>query len=307
MLNDTQFVQESIAINLYYLRTLREFCLNLQTSLIAFQTTYIKEAEEIALLCEDIGNEITSFANGLVSQKALEYNIYVTDYTLECERLTEKLFNVKIDSNITKREQNLKGGNPTSVSNEIKEIMKRINDTAYDLANRFLTLSRKILDGINSNELFSYSYIALIEFMIYDTELFKTGLERLINQAQIDPSSVVNYEFYFNNSMKSISIFIKKLVDPKNTQISNEANWFENEFNKREEEYKVTALTPENQKNLTEKEEILVGEFHNFMEKCIEECLTRQAYFIIEPIFLDNMLTQINFFRYLLNYNRENQ
>ncbi len=307
MLNDTQFVQESIAINLYYLRTLREFCLNLQTSLIAFQTTYIKEAEEIALSCEDIGNEITSFANGLVSQKALEYNIYVTDYTLECERLTEKLFNVKIDSNITKREQNLKGGNPTSVSNEIKEIMKKINDTAYDLANRFLTLSRKILDGINSNELFSYSYIALIEFMIYDTELFKTGLERLINQAQIDPSSVVNYEFYFNNSMKSISIFIKKLVDPKNTQISNEANWFENEFNKREEEYKVTALTPENQKNLTEKEEILVGEFHNFIEKCIEECLTRQAYFIIEPIFLDNMLTQINFFRYLLNYNRENQ
>ena len=34
MLNDVDYVQESIAINLYYLRTLREFCLNIQTSLI---------------------------------------------------------------------------------------------------------------------------------------------------------------------------------------------------------------------------------------------------------------------------------
>ena len=39
-----------------------------------------------------------------------------------------------------------------------------------------------VLDEITSNEIFSYSYITLTEFMIYHTELFKTGLERLIKQ-----------------------------------------------------------------------------------------------------------------------------
>ena len=256
MLNDVDYVQESIAINLYYLRTLREFCLNIQTSLIPFQTAYIKEAESIALECEALGSQIASFASGLVSSDALDYQIYVTNYTLECEELTEKLFNVQINTDITKKELELKPGNPTSVSSELKKIMEDINNEAYNLADRFVTLSRKVLDGMTSNEIFSYSYI---------------------------------------------------LVDPKNSQISNEANWFENEFTKREEAYKVTALTPENQKNLTEKESILVGEFHNFMEKCIRELLTRNAYFIIEPIFLDNMYTQINFFQYILNYNKKNQ
>lgn len=307
MLNDVDYVQESIAINLYYLRTLREFCLNIQTSLIPFQTAYIKEAESIALECEALGSQIASFASGLVSSDALDYQIYVTNYTLECEELTEKLFNVQINTDITKKELELKPGNPTSVSSELKKTMEDINNKAYNLADRFVTLSRKVLDGMTSNEIFSYSYITLTEFMIYDTELFKTGLERLIKQTQIDPSSVVNYEFYFNNSMRTIAVFIKKLVDPKNSQISNEASWFENEFTKREEAYKVTALTPENQKILTEKESILVGEFHNFMEKCIRELLTRNAYFIIEPIFLDNMYTQINFFQYILNYNKRNQ
>ena len=43
------------------------------------------------------------------------------------------------------------------------------------------------------------------------------------------------------------------------------------------------------------------------MEKCVRDLLTRNAYFIIEPIFLDNMYTQINFFQYILNYNKKNQ
>ena len=53
--------------------------------------------------------------------------------------------------------------------------MEDINNEAYNLADRFVTLSRKVLDGMTSNEIFSYSYITLTEFMIYDTELNKTG------------------------------------------------------------------------------------------------------------------------------------
>lgn len=121
MLNDVDYVQESIAINLYYLRTLREFCLNIQTSLIPFQTAYIKEAELIALECEALGSQIASFASGLVSSDALDYQIYVTNYTLECEELTEKLFNVQINTDITKKELELKPGNPTSVSSELEK------------------------------------------------------------------------------------------------------------------------------------------------------------------------------------------
>lgn len=307
MLSEVNFVQESIAINLYYLRTLREFCLNIQTSLVPFEKGYISKAESIALSCERLGNDITSFASGMVSKEALDYQIYVTQYTLECEKLTEKLFNIDIDTGITEKELQLKSGEPKTVTQEMVDSMKRINAEAFSLADEFSKLCTEIVDKMEINELFSYSYIALTRFMIYETELFKSGLERLIQQFQIDPSSAANYEFYFNNSMRSIAIFIEKLVDPINEDIFDKAKWFENSFNEAEETYKTTPLTPDNQKALTEKETLLVKEFHNFMEECIKKLLAREAYFIIEPIFWDNMYTQINFFQYILNYNKKNQ
>ena len=307
MLSEVNFVQESIAINLYYLRTLREFCLNIQTSLVPFEKGYISKAESIALSCERLGNDITSFASGMVSKEALDYQIYVTQYTLECEKLTEKLFNVDIDTGITEKELQLKSGEPKTVSQEMVDSMKRINAEAFSLADEFSKLCTEIVNKMEINELFSYSYIALTRFMIYETELFKSGLERLIQQFQIDPSSAANYEFYFNNSMRSIAVFIEKLVDPINEDIFDKAKWFENSFNEAEETYKTTSLTPDNQKALTEKETLLVKEFHNFMEECIKKLLAREAYFIIEPIFWDNMYTQINFFQYILNYNKKNQ
>lgn len=307
MLSEVNFVQESIAINLYYLRTLREFCLNIQTSLVPFEKGYISKAESIALSCERLGNDITSFASGMVSKEALDYQIYVTQYTLECEKLTEKLFNIDIDTGITEKELQLKSGEPKTVTQEMVDSMKRINAEAFSLADEFSKLCTEIVDKMEINELFSYSYIALTRFMIYETELFKSGLERLIQQFQIDPSSAANYEFYFNNSMRSIAIFIEKLVDPINEDIFDKAKWFENSFNEAEETYKTTPLTPDNQKALTEKETLLVKEFHNFMEECIKKLLAREVYFIIEPIFWDNMYTQINFFQYILNYNKKNQ
>ena len=264
MLSEVNFVQESIAINLYYLRTLREFCLNIQTSLVPFEKGYISKAESIALSCERLGNDITSFASGMVSKEALDYQIYVTQYTLECEKLTEKLFNIDIDTGITEKELQLKSGEPKTVSQEMVDSMKRINAEAFSLADEFSKLCTEIVDKMEINELFSYSYIALTRFMIYETELFKSGLERLIQQFQIDPSSAANYEFYFNNSMRSIAIFIEKLVDPINEDIFDKAKWFENSFNEAEETYKTTPLTPDNQKALTEKETLLVKEFHNF-------------------------------------------
>lgn len=307
MLSEVNFVQESIAINLYYLRTLREFCLNIQTSLVPFEKGYISKAENIALSCERLGNDITSFASGMVSKEALDYQIYVTQYTLECEKLTEKLFDVDIDTGITEKELQLKSGEPKTVSQEMIDSMKRINAEAFSLADEFSKLCTEIVNKMEINELFSYSYKALTRFMIYETELFKSGLERLIQQFQIDPSSAANYEFYFNNSMRSIAIFIEKLVDPINEDIFDKAKWFENSFKEAEEAYKTTSLTPDNQKALTEKETLLVKEFHNFMEECIQKLLAREAYFIIEPIFWDNMYTQINFFQYILNYNKKNQ
>ncbi|MGN1000885.1 MAG: DUF2935 domain-containing protein [Bacilli bacterium] len=307
MLPDSNFVQESISINLYYLRTIREFCLNIQTSLISFEQIYIQEAENIAIGCEELGNKIIKFANGKVPQKALDYQIYVTPYTLECEKLTEKLFNVKMATNITEAEMKLESGKIDSVTAELVDATEQINEQALILAQRLIDLCNELQNKMATNELFSYSYLTMIQFIIFETELYKSGLTRITQKIILDPSSVSNYEFYFNNSMQSIATFINKLVDPQDKEIVDNSNTFINAFANSAEIYMITPLNPENQYALTNREVALVKDFSEFIKFCIKELLNKRAYFIIEPIFLDNMYTQVNFFLYVLNYNQVSQ
>lgn len=305
MLNKINFVQESIDINLYYLRTLREFCLNIQESLPPKDITYRNEAENIALSCESIGEELVKYADGRISQMAIDLQIYVTNYTLECEKLTEKLFGTNINTSITEKELSLNAGNIDSVSIELEQAIENINNESLNLTNRFIELSKIIYNKMIKNDIFSYSYPTMFQYMIYDAELFKAQLERLIRRNPLDPTYAINSEFYFNNSMKTICTFINKLIDQNNEELMKEAKNFFNLFEIAGKKYTNTILSPENQIILTNEEINLVEQFRKFLEECIKKTLAAEAYFIIEPIFLDNMYTQANYFLYILYKNQQ--
>ena len=48
MLNNNQFITESLITNLYYLRTLREYCARIQVSFQQKAEEYIKRSEKLA-------------------------------------------------------------------------------------------------------------------------------------------------------------------------------------------------------------------------------------------------------------------
>lgn len=300
MLNENEFVQRSLDANLFYLRTLREFCLNVQLSFLENNKVYIEEAESIALSCENLGVELATLADGRLSQEALDAEIFVTPYTLKCEELTEKLFDVKINTDITKQEMNFRSGNPTTASKELVATIERINAEARNLTNRFVTLCETIHEKLLANESFSYSYPSLYQFMIYEMNTYSATLVRLEKREYVDPTTAINNEYIYNLTMKIITLFIAKLVDPQNTEIYEGAAAFYKIFMDREVVYKTTPLTPSNQNKLSTEEIRIVTELQTFVKGCIEDLLNKKAYFIIEPIFLDNMYTEINYFLFLL-------
>lgn len=300
MLSNEEFVRESLEDNLFYLRTIREFCTNIQLSFFKNNMYYINISEDFALKYEELGRRIIKYADGNLSMESLESQIFFTDYTLKCEELTEKLFNIKIDTNITKQEMNLKPGDVINPSNEMIKEIDTINKLAYNLTENFIGFCEDILEELRNQNLFSYSYLSIFEYMILESQSYLKNLERLINKYEIDPTFVSGYQYMYNKSMKDIATFIRNFVDTNSIEIINEAEQFIQDFNTLLNEYETTPLSPYNQKLLEDKSLNIVNKFRDFISRCIQKLLEKKLYFIVEPIFLDNMYTEANYFKYIL-------
>ncbi len=302
MLDNNEFVQDSIGINLYYLRTVRLFCLNVELGLPDNYNEYKIRLGSIGEKCENLGRRIVNVSNGILSRDSLTSNIFVTPYTLPLESLTEKLFNVSIATDITQEELELSSGTPTKVTDEFVKDIENFNNEALMLVEKFSNLIEEILNKVNNQDMFSYIFPSYLNFMIYETSLFINQLNRINQRQRYNPTFVITSELSLNNSMLTIAVLINKLVDPGDEVIADESERFVIAFRESEDLYVKTPITPDNQTMLTSRAINLVTDFSNFIRECIEKLLNKNTYFIIEPTFLDNMYTSVNYFLYMLRY-----
>lgn len=300
MMSDSSFVLQTLNSNLYYLRTIREFATNIQLSFLENNSEYIDTAKDFSDRCEELGRRLLNYANGNVSKEALDSKIFVTDYTLDSELLTEKLFNINIDTTLTEKELSLTPGFPNNPSVELINSLNEINKEALVLVTNFIDFCRNISLRMNNNELFSYSYISLIEAMIVEANLYKTNLERIIARDSINPTFVIDYEYLFNNLLQSLASFIRGYVDPRHAEIIIRAGAFSSEFGLLASNYKNAIINPEKDEELRNRTLDTLDRFRKFLSNIIEDILNSKTYFIIEPIFLDNILTTVNYFEYIL-------
>ena len=186
MLTEEEFYEETLNTNLYYLRTMRDFCINIELSFYG-NNPYKERAEALAKRSQDLGREIVTVTNGKVPSKGVDYEIFYTEYTLPTEKLTEKLFNINLATDITESQLELTPTDTFEITDELIRTMTSINTKALEIANDFIELSREIRDEMTSNNLFSYSYPTMYNFMIIEIELYIGELNRLKEMIRKDP------------------------------------------------------------------------------------------------------------------------
>lgn len=304
MLSDEQYVEQSLINNLYYLRDIREFCTIIELTSLANNQNYIDRAEDLGKRCEAVGRIIVPFANGNLTPFSIESNIFVTEYTLSCEELTEKLFNVKIATDITKEELLFKPGVISNPSKELIKGMENVNRSSLEIVDDFIKLADEVHTAQKANTLFSYSYLAFYRYMLEEANFYKIILERIIARIRIDPTYVVESEYWSNVSMLDAASFIRGLTDPENEKLVVTANSFYNEFSFLLNEYRVTSLSPDNQLILTNKSYDVVKRFQVFVKSILDRLLNATAHFIAAPTFLDNIYRDVNYFIYVLTLNK---
>lgn len=303
MLSDTRFITQSLIDHLFYLRTLREFCLNIELAFYKNNQNIIEIAEGLGKRYEELSIEAISLSNERIPNQILKNSYFITDYTLNTELLTEKLFGVDINTNLTIEQSNLVGFddiNEIKVTDELLTKIDILNNNAIELTKNFIDFCRYLRQEMVTNELFSYSYPLIYTYMIEEAGLYAGDLERIQNKNNADPTFIINFEYYFSNSMMRAAQFIIGLSDPDQTSIITNADNYRKAFSNLMKRYQQSSNSPDAQKILNEEAIDLVQSFRNFLSKIIEGILDNTNYFIVEPVFFDNLLTEANYFLYLL-------
>lgn len=300
MLTDKEFFLQSLVGNLYYLRTLREYAARIGLSLPSIYQEYIKRAKELALRSEELDNRLKKYKNNSFPKYVIDSGIIATPYTLELELLTEKLFGIEIDTTVTQEELNLIPGDITPTEEQVKD-MQNINEEAYALVNDYIDFAKEIHEKMEKQEIFAFYYNTINLYLIEEANLYISSLERLKEKATVNPSYVIDNQYFGTLGMQAIATFIRGEIDPIHKDIFDEANNFVIEYRNILAEYENMIMTPENQKNMTINSLELAKRLKIFVENCIQRLLKKEIYFISPPITKDNELTAINFFIFGLN------
>lgn len=299
MLSDALFVQQSLINNLFYLRTIREFCLTIQLSFYKNNESYSEIAEGIRKRYEELEQQAINLAKSRLSQEVINSDSFITSYTLDCELLTEKLFEIDINTDLTTQAMNLIAGTEKTVNPDIISEISTLNQNAIELTQNFIDFGRYLLHGMRDTNIFSYAYPLMYIYMLEEASLYASDLYRIQNRVGVDPTFVVNYEYWFSNSMKQASQFIMGLSDPDQSAIITNADNYRKIFGEQMKKYQEN-ITPDVQKLLNEETIQHVNNFITFLTKIITGILNQELYFIAPPIFFDNLLTEAYYFRYLL-------
>ena len=305
MITDREFYIQSLRDHLYYLRTIRGFCITIELSFYKNNEEYISIAEDFSRKSEELSKEAISYTGGLISNEALKNNIYVSEYTLPCEELTEKLFGIFIDTTITKEELNFREGINQNINSELINNIKILNNKALTFAKNFKIFCNDIKEKLDSNKLFSFSYIDFFSYLFDEVDTYTEDLERIIAMESYSPIYATGFAYNFANTLLKTAKFIRDWIDPSNSDVFNLASYYVNAFNEIIDKYLKSDISPDSQEELSKTMKNLLLDYQDFIKNLLERLVNFEIYFITPPVSIDNIYTSVNFYKFIMDLESE--
>lgn len=301
LLTDREFFIQSLRDHLYYLRSIRGFCITIELSFYKNNNEYINIAQNFASKCDELGREAISYTGGFVSREALANQIYVSEFSLPCELLTEKLFGIKIDTAFTEEELSFQAGMNENINSNIINNIKRLNEKALTFAQNFKMFCNEIRTKLDNNELFSFSYSDFFSYLFDEVDTYILDLQRLLAMEGYSPIYAVGYEYKFATTLQKTARFIRDWVDVSSKDVFDLATYYVNSFGEIIDLYLKASISPDVQETLAKNTNALLVDYQDFLRNILRRLLNRELYFITPPVSIDNIYTSVNFYKFVLS------
>lgn len=301
MLNDINFISQSIEANLTYGLAIREMALDLKLSFLEKDEQIQDTTRSFFRAFDALVNETLDIADGNVPQEMIDDQIVATNYTLDMYILTEQLTGVNMDQELILKLEKIKAGIPKPTPELIKKV-EEINNQAVILLTNFKKFLEQLYDDVINVRLFIFSYGLLIEHLIQRIDLYYYSMDRLIHREKYSPTYVAKVQYDFNNLVKQDTKFINAFVNQTERDVMEEARKYEQNFEMLLKTYQI-PLTPDNQKLLSERSYALNASFAEFVKGLLDRINNRDIQFMVEPVFIDLILRESNMFKFILSGN----
>ena len=300
MLNDINFISQSIVINLAYGLSIREMALNLELSFLSKNNDLKEMTDTFFRAFDSLVEEVILVADKNVPKELFDNReVIFTEYTLYMYDLTEKLTGINMNQDLILRLEKIKPGIPKPTSKLLSQVEK-VNKRAKELLNNFKTFLKDIYDKVIKNDIFVFTYGLLIEHLIDRINLYYYSVDRLIHREDLSPTYVSTVQYDFNKLVMQDSMFINGFVNQSEKEIIDMAREFEASYDKLLKTYQI-PLTPDNQVIQSNRSLNLNNKFISFVSSILEKIKDKKVQFMVEPVFIDLILRESNLFSFILS------
>lgn len=301
MLSNEDYVRQSLELNLFFLRIMKEHSFFLEAGFTPVNADLARKADAFKNQFEALLKEVVFIANGFISPDAASSGEIVTDFTLNAEKATIFFTGIQLDTGITMAELSLtKAVQQLNIQSLVQQVAG-INQRAIALTQGLINFKTLVLDSMLTCRIFTFNYPLLIDHIRREAILFLELLTRLQNRVVVDIARfALEQESFWNRIMAEHAKFIRGLLDPTEEVLFQTADKFGREFDALTAEAlaahnQVTLLPTVTRESLRETVEI-----RDFKRQGTEGILACKIRSIIIPLLGDHVLREANHYLRLL-------
>ena len=299
MVNHNEYLRLSLELHLFFDRIMKEHSLFLEAAFTEKDNKLKKAANDFQRAFSNILEKVITLADGNISNDLLNSSEIVTRYTLDAENKTSNLSGIGIDTNITRKELNLKSGE-IRIYEQLLNSISLINRQTLPLIKNLIEFKTDILNNVLSCKMYTTNYPLLISHIMNEAKMYYNLLTKVENREQFTTDYIYEQEVFWNNIMKEHALFIRGLLDPSENELILAADRFANEYESILENYTNNAT------NLTTTSLRETTNFRDFKIAGEEGILNCKIKSIIIPLLSDHVVREANhFIRILKNVNKE--
>ncbi|HHV63538.1 MAG TPA: DUF2935 domain-containing protein [Peptococcaceae bacterium] len=291
------FIRQSLGLNLFFLRIMKEHALFLAAGFLSKDAALAEQALQFNTSFNTLLTEAVRLANGNVDSAVLNSGEVVTNMTLRAEERTQQLSEIPIDTALTAQELRLVPVRD-NVNPSIREDVQNLNEKAITLTRELIRFKTQVLDGMLSCRLLTFNFPLLIIHIRREAILFVEQLELLQRSGAIDyVREILAQKIFWDRQMAEHAQFIAHLLDPTESALINQANIFAQLFfNLRAKA--ESGVNPPAQ--LLQEEILATNNLRNFKATAEELILACRIRSIIIPLLADHVLREANHFLRIL-------
>lgn len=307
MISNAEFIRQSLELNLFFLRIMKEHTVFMAASLTPRDAQLASQALNMQNVLGGLLATTLALADGYLSKEALSSGEFVTNLTYNAERMTEFYTGIPIDSNITIQEMALTGTRQQAENSQVMQQVFMLNQQVIYAVTQLISMKTMILENVLACRMFTTNYPHMLDHIIDEARYYVRTLARIQNREETpDAGNILEQEVFWDHIMGDHAKFIRGMLDPMEEPLIQMADKFAKEFDKLEKEAKSLMAKVGLLPKLTRETIDATTRLRDFKRQGAEGILACKVRSIILPLLADHVLREANhYLRLLREFTRE--